>query len=48
MDDFNCINCDEKVVVEDDQVLFLVYKSGARFYACSMECAGEARDDPEL
>ena len=48
--EFECINCGQRVRLEEDEggIVFLVFKAGSKFYACSRDCAVQARDDEEL
>lgn len=47
--EFNCISCGEEFRIEKEEggIIIVVWKNGAKFYACSMECAAEARDNDE-
>lgn len=46
--EFDCITCDDHVVVEGEMIVFQVFKNGSQYYACSDSCAEEARDNPGL
>jgi len=45
--EFDCISCDEHFKLDKGEggIVIVVWKDGSKFYACSMACAAEARDD---
>lgn len=44
---YNCIICGQEFKLEKEEggLVIVVWKDGAKFYACSMSCGAEARDD---
>lgn len=46
--EFKCIVCDDRVNIEGDEVVFMVWKEGRKYYACSQNHAEKARDEPDL
>jgi len=48
--EYNCITCDQHFKLDKGEggIVIVVWKDGSKFYACSLGCAAEARDDNEL